>query len=245
VPVLVTNENGVVKSGDLLTISTSTPGYAMKQTEGGYSVGRAISSAEDVSEASVLMVVENRHRAVTVSSIAGLDSYTAAPLASTQVPSTSIYNLIAEKISHGNTVVTEYLALSVKGVSGYFDKLFAKEIYTEKVCVKKSDGTNVCLTGDQVESMLNTTQIPLMTAPSSGSGTGSSTGDTGTGTSTGTGTTTSDGSEGSASFTGDTGTSVTPPGDASSTPETVPVVPESIPAPETTPQVTEEAPVTP
>ena len=42
----------------------------------------------------------------------------------------------------------------MKAVRGYFDTLFAKEIYTEKVCIKKSNGTNVCLTGENVESML-------------------------------------------------------------------------------------------
>jgi hypothetical protein len=227
VPVLVTNENGVVKSGDLLTISTGTPGYAMKQTESGYSIGRAISSAEDIPQASVLMLVDNKHRTVTIASLSGLEVLTEEARVSSSVPSTSIYSLIAEKISHGNTVVTEYLALSVKGVSGYFDKLFAKEIYTEKMCVKKSNGTNVCLTGDQVESMLNTTQMQLLTPGTTGSSTGgttggstpsaggSMTGDTGTGSGSGTGSSTDSGTTNTGSGAG-TGSS-TESGSGSST----------------------------
>ncbi|MFA5936868.1 MAG: tail fiber domain-containing protein [Candidatus Paceibacterota bacterium] len=35
------------------------------------------------------------------------------------------------------------------------EKLFAKEIHTEKICVKKSDGTEFCANGDQLEQMAN------------------------------------------------------------------------------------------
>ena len=110
----------------------------------------------------------------------------------------------------------------MKAVTGYFDTLFAKEIYTDKMCVKKSDGTNVCLTGDEVESLMNPNQIPLLTPTPLGNGggagntTGSSTEptvgtstDQGTSTSTDFGTTdgsTSEGStEGSTSTSTDTG----------------------------------------
>jgi hypothetical protein len=40
--------------------------------------------------------------------------------------------------------------------------VFAGEVYADTVCVKKSDGTNVCLNGDQVESVLNATNVPLL-----------------------------------------------------------------------------------
>ena len=170
VPVLVTNENGVVMQGDYLTISTSTEGYAMKATDSGYSIGRAISDASStLATTSVLMVVENRHRSLTLSSIEGL-SVLASSSEVFARPARSMYDTLVDKIVHGNTVVTEYFALSMKAVSGYFDKLFAKEIYTDKVCIKKSNGVDVCLDGDQVESMLNSTNIPLMTPPPIGGG---------------------------------------------------------------------------
>ncbi len=34
-------------------------------------------------------------------------------------------------------------------------KFFAKEIYTEQICVAKSDGTDFCINGDQLESVMN------------------------------------------------------------------------------------------
>jgi len=42
VPVKVTEENGPIKVGDRLTVSTTTPGYAMKMTESGQSIGIAL-----------------------------------------------------------------------------------------------------------------------------------------------------------------------------------------------------------
>ena len=44
-------------------------------------------------------------------------------------------------------------------------KLFAKEIYTEKLCVKKSNGENVCVTGDELERLIPTLTPVLNTAP--------------------------------------------------------------------------------
>jgi hypothetical protein len=66
----------------------------------------------------------------------------------------------------------------MSAVVGYFDTVFAREVYADKLCVKKSDGGIVCLTGDEVESVFNATQIPLLDPSSSGGtvlGTSSST----------------------------------------------------------------------
>src|SRR6185436_506169 len=35
------------------------------------------------------------------------------------------------------------------------EKLFAKEVHTEKLCVKKNDGSEICVTGDQLSAVLN------------------------------------------------------------------------------------------
>jgi len=34
-------------------------------------------------------------------------------------------------------------------------KFFVKELYTEKLCVKKSDGTDVCVTGDELDALIS------------------------------------------------------------------------------------------
>ena len=165
VPVLVTNENGVVKQGDSLTVSATIEGYAMKATEDGYSIGRAISDAPDVATSSVLIVVENKMHTMSITSIAGLTTLASSPDSFIQA-TTTVYQIITNKLAYSTSVVTEYLSVKVQAVAGYFDKLFAKEIYTDKVCVKKSNGQDICITGDQVESMLNPIQTPLLTPPS-------------------------------------------------------------------------------
>jgi hypothetical protein len=170
------------------------------------------------------MVVENGYHPVTISSIAGIS------LISTSTPlSSSVYDLITNKIGQGTAVIAEYISGSVKAITGYFDTLFAKEIYTEKVCVKKSDGTNICLTGDEVETIVNTNHLPLLTPstinPSNG-GPGSS-GQTNTSTTTeetatSTGETSTSSSE---SGTGDGAASVLDPGNVSSSTLDASVVP--------------------
>jgi hypothetical protein len=163
VPVLVTNENGDVHQGDYLVLSTSTPGYAMRATESGYTIGRALSDASStLATTTVLMVVENKHHTVTLSSVEGLSAYATSSESFTE-PTKTVYDTLLDSLVRGNTLAVNYLSLTTKAVAGYFDRVFAREVYTDKVCIKKSDGTNVCLTGDQVEGMLNATQIPLLT----------------------------------------------------------------------------------
>ncbi len=47
VPVKVTDENGIVKKGDYLTLSLTKPGFAMKATKAGTVLGQAISDSKD------------------------------------------------------------------------------------------------------------------------------------------------------------------------------------------------------
>jgi hypothetical protein len=187
VPVLVTNENGVVQQGDYLTISSSTQGYAMKANKTAYTIGRAISNAEVTSTSStVLMVVENKEHTFKIASIEGLSNIATSSESFVRA-TTTMYQVVTNTLSQGISVVNEYFSLTTKAVAGYFDTLFAKEIYTDKVCIKKSNGEDVCLTGDQVESVLNATQIPLLTPPvnnNQGGGVPNTASSTDTGTST-------------------------------------------------------------
>ncbi len=159
VPVYVSNENGLVKRGDPLTVSSSTPGYAMKLTSDGQQIGRALSDQSIVSTSSlVMMVVEQKHRTIGIASMEGLAilAVPAEPLKET------VKEIISSQLVRGARIVREYVAISIKGVVGYFDTLFAKHIYTETLCIKKADGTNICLNGDQIENVLNATNIPLL-----------------------------------------------------------------------------------
>ncbi|MDQ5962682.1 MAG: hypothetical protein QG653_489, partial [Patescibacteria group bacterium] len=63
VPVKVSLENGEIKTGDYLTVSETRPGYAMKLTGEGRSIGRAMSNSIDGRE-KVLVLVENGYQKV-------------------------------------------------------------------------------------------------------------------------------------------------------------------------------------
>jgi hypothetical protein len=166
VPVLVTNDNGVIRRGDYLVLATGTAGYAMKQTDDGEVIGRAVSDMQEgVATGTVLVVVSYERRPGSIATLTGLTEYIDQETFATSTSASnqaSVFEVLSEKMSRGVTIVREYVAVSVKAVSGYFDKLFAKEIYTDKVCIKKSNGTNVCFTGDEVESLINSNNMPLL-----------------------------------------------------------------------------------
>jgi hypothetical protein len=54
------------------------------------------------------------------------------------------------------TQLTSWFADAANGIKEFF----AKEIYTEKICVKKSDGTYKCVTGDELEGGTMMQQVP-------------------------------------------------------------------------------------
>lgn len=87
------------------------------------------------------------------------------------------------------------------------DKLFAREIETEKLCVKKSNGTSICINGDQLDDLLGNTSLESTgsIADNSGSIGGITGGNAGGGDTT----------SGSAGTTRDTTDTVIPPSDTS------------------------------
>jgi hypothetical protein len=58
------------------------------------------------------------------------------------------------------TALTNWFASAGNGIGEFF----SKKIHTDTLCVKKSDGTEICLNGDQLESALRSTTI-IMPAP--------------------------------------------------------------------------------
>lgn len=93
---------------------------------------------------------------------------------------------ITDQIAHLFDIVSDFVALQITAVRGYFDEIWAKSIVSEKVttdqiCLKKSDGTTICINGDQLQSMMNTaspisvpvTSSTLPPAPTTPASTGS------------------------------------------------------------------------
>jgi hypothetical protein len=74
--------------------------------------------------------------------------------------------LIGAKIAEGRQFMTDFVAARVTAIRGYFDELFARKIHTQEICVKKSDGAEACITGDELNSLLEYADItPIIAEP--------------------------------------------------------------------------------
>lgn len=108
----------------------------------------------------------------------------------TETPRSAL-SYITDMFAHAFEVVRDFVALQITAVRGYFDEIWAKSIVSEKVttdqiCLKKSDGTMICINGDQLQGMMNpssaapVTSSTLPLAPTTPTSTGST--DSGSGT---------------------------------------------------------------
>ncbi len=145
--VKVTNENGQVMTGDELTISTSTPGYAMKLTTNGYSLGTAYTSAGDATSTTILITLNQRSTLYTLKGVEGLTI-----LASTTefvAATTTIAQSINNTLSLGGRVVVDFISVKMSAVVGYFDTIYAKVMHTDKLCVGET-----CVNEEQLKELL-------------------------------------------------------------------------------------------
>ncbi len=160
-PVKVSTENGRIVPGDYLTPS-SVPGVAMKTMGIGPVIAQAIGVYDSEGVGLVFAFVKN------------FDSVQSALLGDTSSSSTSISTIqsetahnpvatITKKISDGLQFFTDFVAARVTAIRGYFDELFAKKIHTDLLCLKKSDGKEVCITGDQLQAATGATDSPEVT----------------------------------------------------------------------------------
>ncbi len=76
--------------------------------------------------------------------LATVASTTASSTPSSQIFATAFFKNLFNHI-------TTWLADTTNGIT----KFFAGEVHTDKLCVKKSDGTDVCLTGDQLSEIIS------------------------------------------------------------------------------------------
>ncbi len=71
--------------------------------------------------------------------------------------------VIGDRAAQGLKTLTDVVSLRITAVRGYFSQVFSKEVTTDKLCVTKTDGSKVCVNGDQLESLLNHTPTPSQT----------------------------------------------------------------------------------
>lgn len=171
VPVKVTTENGPIVTGDYLAPS-SVPGVAMKSDGMGAVIGLAMSHFEGEGVGTVMVFVKNIDlgdigaSSVLLGDIApkinsdGSDNGISSLIANLQseTPRDPIA-MIAQKITEGSRFLLDFIAARITAIRGYFDEVFTKKIHTEQLCIKKSDGSEVCVNGDQIDLLFQEAQI--------------------------------------------------------------------------------------
>ena len=175
VPVNVSSENGAINVGDYLT-SSSVTGVAMKNIDGGAVIGQALSSFNGGSGiGQVMMFVKNAFLPKTFSfsdyqvvlgdispkvNADGTDNGLSTLITTIQVENArDPVAIISKKISDGTQFLTDFVSARVTAIRGYFDEVFAKKVHTEQICVKKSDDSEVCVNGDQVDALLKNANV--------------------------------------------------------------------------------------
>ena len=171
VPVKVITENGAIEAGDYLT-SSSVPGVAMKSNGVGSVIGQAMSAYNAEGIGIVVAFVKNfdlgeiGETALLLGDVSpvanadGTDNGLSTLVAEIQAETArDPVLIIGEKISDGKQFLTDFVVARVTAIRGYFDEIFAKKIHTEQICVKKSDGSEVCANGDQFDTLLQNAGI--------------------------------------------------------------------------------------
>jgi hypothetical protein len=174
VPTKVSDENGAIKIGDKITLS-SVSGVGMKASLWDASVGYALEDYTGTGQGTIAVFIElesgfsfggssSTALVLGTSTINKLSVglQTASSTASDQnAVSTTALQYIGDKISAGVSVLQEFVAGRIIAVVGYFDTIFAR-----KVCLDKSDGSKVCITGDELDKLLIKNSIsPAVEAP--------------------------------------------------------------------------------
>jgi hypothetical protein len=150
IPVKVTTENGEIKQGDYLTVSTTMPGYAMKLTGEGHSIGRALSDYVSGRD-KVLMIVEN---GVQKLDLAGKNATTTGMLTTGNVD-----------LNANGVAITNIKSLASANGTWSIDengRIVAKQLCLEDLCIDKTTLTNLLQVAGQTGMVLgaSTTTVP-------------------------------------------------------------------------------------
>ncbi|MBI2607293.1 MAG: hypothetical protein HYW51_00470, partial [Candidatus Doudnabacteria bacterium] len=135
--VKVTQENGVIKPGDRLTLSKTLPGYAMKMTESGQSIGIALESLQGstLKTGKILVFVNLSYQRIDIA-VDGSSS----------------------KIVYDKDIdMSGFAILNVKAIASLSGKwsiseegiLVAREVRTDKLCLGET-----CVTESQLKALL-------------------------------------------------------------------------------------------
>ncbi|NCN52187.1 DUF2190 family protein, partial [Candidatus Parcubacteria bacterium] len=148
IPVKVNMEGGEIVAGDAITLS-STAGIGMKATSTSQSVGIALEGAAE--DGVIEMFVQNQRYVasndrIAVDTLIGLGLSSSTSSLDTNTFLDTFFASIFDRI-------VAWFADTANGIGS----LFAREVHTEKICVAKADGTEVCLTGDELQAAIGGT----------------------------------------------------------------------------------------
>jgi hypothetical protein len=140
VPVKVSNENGEIKPGDLLTVS-SLEGVAMKATEPGRVIGMALESSEkcereelEKGECKILVFVNPHWSLGTFTDEGNLTTNNLQPKTDNENQTSNLEpRTILDQFTLAIKRVLEKLGLLIENGVAKIEKIFAKEIYAEKI----------------------------------------------------------------------------------------------------------------
>ncbi len=155
VPVHVTGENGDIEAGDLLTLSSQVPGYATKAISSGEVIGQALESFDASGSGSTGTVLAFINVGYQVIDQPASSSPWQADFASASAAlNTALQTITNQAVHMWNG--------AIYAVNGIFDKLFAKEVHTDLLCVGQT-----CVTQTQFLQMVqnsNSADSPAPTA---------------------------------------------------------------------------------
>jgi hypothetical protein len=141
VPVKFSAENGPVKIGDYLTLS-SRPGIAAKATESGDVIGIAL---EDVySDGEVTVFVRSSFQNIISASTTQV------------VDESSMLDTFGDLLSG----VKNWMYQSISAVTGYFKYVYAEKVQTKTLCIE-----DVCVNKTQLQSLLNNAGTAVTNSP--------------------------------------------------------------------------------
>lgn len=91
------------------------------------------------------------------------------------------YSYISGLFESSTDIIHDFISLQITAVHGYFDQIWTakittkelvasgatiEQLHTNSLCIKKSNGTDICLTGDQLEMILTSAPVPSPVVPS-------------------------------------------------------------------------------
>jgi hypothetical protein len=170
IPVKATDENGAIQKGDYLTVSKTRPGYAMKLTGEGKSIGRALSDYQAGRE-KVMVLVENGYQKLAQDG--------------TYASTTNMLTTGNVDLNANGVAITNIKALASANGTWSIDengRIVAKALCLEDVCIDKSVLTKMLQNGQTVAIPALVGPVPV--ASTSTDSTATSTGQVSTASST-------------------------------------------------------------